>query len=821
MADIAKIVVAAAPYAIDRPFDYKIPPALAGQVQPGMRCAVPFGGGNRTSSGIVLSVGAGADSPKLKSILALLDEEPLLGGSFIPLALWIREQYFCTVYDAFRVMLPAGLWYSLEDRWSVSPEVSREAAYEAAGRSAAAAKLLDMLYATGGSELGDIRIAFGEANPLPVIRSLREKGILVQETSTQRGIGDKTELVAEMKLSAQEIMAAVELRKKRAPMQYAAAEALCTVGRVSAKELCYFTGASLQTLRALEEQGLITLTRNVVYRRPPIPETADAAPIVLNREQQIAYEGVLAELRQPRPRTALLYGITGSGKTQVYLQLIHTLLARGKNALILVPEIALTPQVMRIFTSHFGKQVAILHSSLSPGQRCDEWRRCRRGDARVAVGTRSAVFAPMQNLGIIILDEEQEPTYKSEQNPRYHARDVARYRCLKEGAMLLLGSATPSVESMYHAKAGDYLLFTLSKRYNEKPLPPVTIVDMKKELRMGNLKAISGPLQAKLEEAMVRGEQSILFLNRRGAYKMATCGECGDVPSCPHCSVHLTYHSANQRLMCHYCGYSEPLPKQCPHCGGAWVFSGTGTQQLEEELKETFPNAEVLRMDADTVSATHTHEAILEKFRRQNIPILIGTQMVAKGLDFENVTLVGAVSADQSLYSSSVRAGERTFSLLTQVCGRAGRGGKAGGAVIQTFTPENNVIQCAARQDYDAFYEQEIALRRMRDFPPFNDFFVFSISGENEDAVQKTCIHLRDSLGAILRQPQYANFPYRLLGPAPEPIAKVNNRYRYRLILNTRNQKEIRRLVASLLQQAQADRANRGVSVFADINPLD
>lgn len=822
MACIAKIAVSASTYAIDRPYDYLIPGPLEGAVRPGMRAAVPFGRGNRVSDGIVLAVGEREDTEKLKSILALLDEEPLLDEGAVQLALWMREQYFCTVYDAMRVMIPAGLWFSLKACWRFAPGVDRETAYNAAGESKRAKKLVELLFSNGGwAEEGKIRTAFGLSDPGAAIRMLEKGGIIVREASAARGINDKMEQIATLAMDPGSAMALLAPKRRRAPLQYAAGETICAVGETSAKELCYFTGASMATLRALEKMGVLTLSRREVYRRPQLPDSEQAAPLKLNKEQTAAYEGLLALAEGEGAAAALLYGVTGSGKTQVYLKLIHTLLERGKTALVMVPEIALTPQLMRIFTSHFGREVAILHSSLSAGERCDEWKRARAGEARVVVGTRSAVFAPLPGLGVIILDEEQEPSYKSEQNPRYHAREVARYRCYKAGALLLLGSATPTVESMYRAERGDYRLFTLRRRYNEQVLPRVTVVDMKDELRRGNGGTISAPLAAMLEETIDRGEQAILFLNRRGASRMVTCGECGQTPTCPRCSVHLTYHSANRRLMCHYCGWSQPMPDLCPSCGGLMNFIGAGTQKVEEELRAIFPGTAVLRMDADTVSAVHSHESILEKFRRERIPILLGTQMVAKGLDFENVTLVGAVSADQLLYTGDIHAPERAFSLLTQVVGRAGRGEKAGRAVIQTFTPDNDVIRFAAGQDYGSFYRQEIKLREARGLPPFCDLFVISASGPEETAVLRALVRLREALGGALRKAPYDKIPCRLLGPAPAPVAKLNDRYRFRLILSAQNTRAVRQLTAHLLRQAQAERQNRGVALFADLNPLD
>ena len=824
MATIAKIAVAAATYAIDRPFDYLVPQELSDTLRPGMRVAVPFGAGNRTSDGIVLSC---SEQPvpqnvKLKYVLAQLDQEPMFDPAFIQLALWMRDRYFCTVYDAARIMLPASLWFSLKDCWKIASNVDREAAYEAAGRSEHARHLVELLLANDGwAELGQIRMAFGTSDPNPSIRMLQEKGVIVQETSAARGIGDKTEQVAELAISPEDAMALVTPKRRRAPLQYSAVETLCAVGQVSAKELCYFTGASMPTLRTLEKAGILTLSKQEVFRRPALPDVPQAESVTLNAQQQNAYDGLLTLCQTEKPNAALLYGVTGSGKTLVYIKLIQALQQQGKSVIVLVPEIALTPQLMERFVAHFGKTVALLHSSLSAGERYDEWKRVRSGESSVVVGTRSAVFAPVQNLGAIILDEEQEPTYKSEQTPRYHARDVAKYRCAKANGLLLMGSATPTIETMYFARSGVYKLFELSQRYNEHALPRVEIVDMKDELRQGNGTCISTKLQEELQSTLDRGEQAILFLNRRGASRMVTCGECGQTPDCPRCSVKLTYHSANHRLMCHYCGHSEVLPKHCPECGGILTFVGVGTQKAEEELKALFPDTEILRMDTDTVTATNSHEAILERFKSKRIPILLGTQMVAKGLDFENVTLVGVLAADQSLYTEDYRAGERTFSLLTQVVGRAGRGSKEGRAVIQTYTPDNDVIRCAAQQDYEAFYEQEICMRRVREQPPFHDMLIVNASGPEETAVLRGCMRLRDALNEALQQSAYCKYGYRLLGPAPAAVAKVNNRYRYRIVLNIENTREIRQLVAHLLRKALTDKQNKTVSFFADFDPQD
>lgn len=824
MADIAKIAVAAATYAIDRPFDYLVPPGLSATLRPGMRVAVPFGPGNRVSEGIVLSRSE-CEPPadiKLKYIQAQLDATPMMEESSLRLALWMRDRYFCTVYEAARVMLPAGLWFDLKDCWHFAPGVDRERLYEAAGASPNSRRLVDLLLANNrAAELGQIRLAFGTSDPAQAIRHLTEQGVIKKETSSVRGVGDKIEQVATLVIDPAEAMAQIEPKRRRAPLQYAAVEALCAAGQVSAKELCYFTGASMPTLRALERAGILRLTRREVYRRPSPPKVQEAVPdVALNEEQQHALEALL-DLSQKPYGAALLYGVTGSGKTLVYIRLIQELLEQNRSVIVLVPEIALTPQLLERFLRFFGDRVALLHSGLSSGERCDEWKRARTGEASVVIGTRSAVFAPVKNLGAIILDEEQEPSYKSEQTPRYHARDVAKYRCVKESALLVLGSATPTIETMYHAKQEDYRLLTLCRRYNARPLPEVSVVDMREELRDGNGDCISRPLLSALRETLGRNEQAILFLNRRGASRMVTCGECGQTPVCPRCSVHLTYHSANHRLMCHYCGHSEPATDRCPICGGLLRYEGIGTQRAEEELLKLFPDVGILRMDADTVSATNSHETILNRFRKGKASILLGTQMVAKGLDFENVTLVGVLAADQMLYASDYRAGERTFSLLTQVVGRAGRGSKQGRAIVQTFTPENEVIRCAARQDYDAYYPQELQMRRLRDCPPFNDLLMLHVSGLEESAVLRACLRLRSALTAALQHPDYADIPYRLLGPAPAAVARVNNRYRYRLLLNTKNTAKVRQLAAYLLRQAMTDKTNRGLSFYGDFDPTE
>ena len=633
----------------------------------------------------------------------------------------------------------------------------------------------------------------------------------------KRRANDKTVEMVYLTIDSAEAYAVAQNKRRKAPMQAALLEILSAVGRVSAHEALHFTGASRQSLNALINAGFVVSEQEEVFRRPEIWTGKLNDLPTLNSAQSGVYEGLRRLLDEPKPEAALLCGVTGSGKTSVYIHLINDTIKSGKSAILLVPEIALTPQMIKTFSGYFGNDVAILHSSLTIAERYDEYRRIKSGGARLAIGTRSAVFAPFEDLGLIIIDEEQEESYKSENSPRYHARDIAKYRCAKTDSLLLLGSATPDIESRYAADTGRYKLFELHERYNAMRLPTVEIVDMKKELKAGNGSELSHKLREELETNMSRGEQSILFLNRRGANKLVCCSECGFVYKCPHCSVALTYHSSNKRLMCHYCGYTRRPDARCPDCGGMLTFTGAGTQLIEEELRQLYPDTEVLRMDTDTVKAAGSHEALLDKFRRERIPIMIGTQMVTKGLNFENVTLVGVISADQSLYCGDYRSGERTFSLLAQVIGRSGRGSKPGRAVIQTFTPDNEIIRLAAKQDYESFYRSELDLRRLQNTPPFSDICAITASGTVESMVIKCCEDIAKVVRAGVRNRPDA----KVLGPAPMAVVKVNNRYRYRVNLCCKADKDMRSLISSVLIRCAKSGKYKGVSVFADIDPFD
>ena len=816
-ADMVKVAVSAAPYSIDKPYSYLVPDALVAAAVPGVRVMVPFGRGNKESEGLILTRVQEPKLPGSKAIRQILDSEPVLDKAGIDLALWMRGRYFCTVFEAVKTILPAGLWYGLREIWSLAmePETARSAAVGIPGTW----QVLDLLEKQGGkADIRVLRDVLGDGAEKP-LKAMKKAEILTCETDAKRKIADKSHRMVELAVNTEDAYALTEPKRRSAPARYEVVNFLATAGRTPAAEVSYYTGASARTLKAMEKAGLIAFSEEEELRVPSLDDVEPGPEIVLNEEQQRAFEEILGRVQAAKPSVTLLHGVTGSGKTQVYLRLVQETLALGKTAMVLVPEIVLTPQMMRKFSSYFGSRVAMLHSSLKMTERYDQWKRIRRGEVDVVLGTRSALFAPLKNLSLIIMDEEQEGSYQSENVPRYDAREVAKYLCVREKAALVFGSATPTVETAWAVEQGSYQKALLRRRYNENALPEVLIADLRQEILNGNPGLISTPLRQELEKNLAAGEQSILFLNRRGSSRMLLCGECGYVPQCPRCSTAMTYHSANGRLMCHYCGHSEPAADTCPECGGWMKHVGAGTQKVEEELRELFPEAGILRMDADTTAGGH--EEILQTFERERVPILLGTQMVAKGLDFENVTLVGVLSADISLYVDNYRAAERTFSLLTQVVGRAGRGGKTGRAVIQTYTPGNDVIRCAARQDYDAFYESEIRMRRLRRYPPFADLFTVTVSGTEEGRVLRAAVSVRETLRQLCRRPELAAGEPEVLGPAPAPVVKVNNRFRYRCTLVGKNDKATREMLAWLQKDFAKDSANRGMNLFVDHNAAD
>lgn len=814
---IAKIAVDAANFAIDKLYSYWVPPEMT--LAPGMRVQVSFGRGNRRTEGVVLAIEEG-ENTGLKRVERCLDETPVLSPYMLQLAAFLRERCFCTFYEAIRAMLPAGLWFHTKEVYSLTEDRTWQ---EKTLRVPYARVLLQILSDGGGTADGEVlksAVAEEDAFDRAIAYLLRKKWISSQ-TDFLRRTADKMEKLATLAVPAEEAMAFAANRPKSAAMQRSVLELMCAVGSASVKEICYLTGAKPGTVKRLAALGLVELSEQPVLRCRQIRPVQLDGPLVLNDQQQAAYEGLSRQMDAEKPGTALLYGVTGSGKTAVYIQLIRRCLDKGKQAMLLVPEIALTPQLLGLLAAYFDKKVAVLHSSLPATERYDQWKRVRSGDAAVVVGTRSAVFAPCQNLGLIILDEEQEHSYKSENTPRYDAREVAQWRGLKENVLVLFGSATPSVQTMYYAKTGLYQLYQLDSRYNGRDLPKVEIVDMRQELQMGNDLSVSYALQEAIGEANNAGKQTILFLNRRGNSRALVCVDCGETPECPRCSARLTYHSANERLMCHYCGYSQKAITRCHQCSGPLKRVGTGTQKVQQELESVFPGMQVERMDTDTVSASNTHEMILDKFKNQHIPVLIGTQMVAKGLNLPDVTLVGVLDADMSLYMGNYRAAETTFNLLTQVVGRAGRGDTAGKAIIQTMVPEHKVINLAATQDYDGFYEMEIQLRKVQNCPPFCDQVTVTFTGQEEGIVLRGAAKFRDSLRHCLTAPDYQSTQCTILGPAPCFVPKINYNYRHCLTLRCKMNKQLRILLAHMLRQFSQDKENRGVSAFIEVNGFE
>ena len=580
-------------------------------------------------------------------------------------------------------------------------------------------------------------------------------------------------------------------------------------------------GVTSAHINALKDKGIIEISEHEAIRNPYSGYTAhrDTEPIVLSPAQETAFNTVEQLRMQDTAKAVLLYGVTGSGKTKVIMKAIDRTLDEGKRVIMLVPEISLTPQTVSIFCHRYGERVAVIHSSLSQGERSDAYRRIKRGDVDLVIGTRSAIFAPLDNIGMIVIDEEHEHTYKSESDPKYHARDVAAYRCGKSGALMLLASATPSIESFYKAKTGVYTLVPLRERYGGFRLPDSVIVDMREELRQGNLSPLSQRLVTSLNNVYDREEQAILFLNRRGYSSQISCKECGEVITCPRCSVSLTYHTGRNggKLLCHLCGYSEPTPKRCPECNADKLsFLGFGTQKAEGELERLLPDMKVMRMDADTTSGKLAYDKMLDSFRSGEADILLGTQMVAKGHDFPKVTLVGVLLADTSLFVSDFRASERTFSLLTQVIGRAGRASDNGIAVIQTFAPKNETVRLACRQDYDAFYEGEIAVRRELSYPPFCDMVQITLTSENEVELQKASTELTEAVGGKLSG-DFGKLPFIVFGPFEAQVYKLNDKFRMRMVVKCKLNNQSRRFFHELLCEFSA---KRGVTLTVDMNPL-
>lgn len=789
--------------AYDKLYTYVMPPVLQSAALPGCRVTVPFGGGNIKKQGMIFRT-ENAELKGLKPILSVTDNKPVLNGEMLKLCEYMHEYCFCTYFDAVHAILPAGLNYKLVNYYSANPDF-------------AVLQLLNddessvYSYLTENGEKDENTIIKQLGVTEELLCGMCEKQALVKNRDAKRRMKDAAEKWVRSSYLPDELEGV-----KLTPRQREIARFVSDAGSISVKELMYYTGVTAGVIERLINNGVfISFTRQAYRTKTDSPPDYPRKEITLTDEQEKAYNGLLGEYNKSGGSVSLLYGITGSGKTQVFLKLVDKVSADGLGVIVMVPEIALTPQMLEIFKSRYGSSVAVFHSAMSMGKRMDEWQRVKNGKAKIAVGTRSAVFAPFSKLGLIIMDEEHEHTYKSEQSPRFHARDIAKFRTAYHGGLLCLSSATPSVESYTAALSGKYSLFRLTKRYGKAVLPCVETVDMKKEILSGNPLDISRRLNDAINRALKDKKQVILLLNRRGHNTYISCPDCGSVLSCPNCSISLTYHSANNRMMCHYCGYSVPANGKCPDCGGEHLkFLGSGTQKVEDELSSLFPNARILRLDADSTLARDSYSRKLEAFGKGEYDILLGTQMVAKGLDFPNVTLVGVLGADSATYSADFRGFERTFSLLTQVIGRAGRGDSAGTAVIQSLNPDSELISLAAKQDYDGFYKDEIMTRKLMIYPPYCDMCVVSVRSVSRSSALEAINKIFSNIKKLTEN-GYGDVKMIILGPAASAVPKVNNKYRFRMIIKCRNSKKFREMLKKALEIKQKN----DVTAAVDINP--
>jgi len=832
----AFVAVEKAAYSFDRLFAYAVPAGLT--VRAGIRVLVPFGAGKRPPRvGVVFRVcgelPADTDERKLKEIAAVLDDTPLLSEDTLAVAAYLREHCFCSWYEAVRCQMPVGLTHRVRKAYIAAPEDKDNAQCTMYNVQMTddERQILDYLrkrkvYVREDLLFKNLGIAPDSTAPASLLR----QGLVIESAEAVREIGEASEKTARI-IPPEGEPGNVKLTAKQNEIM----ELLREFEAMTVKEICAWTGYTPAVVLALENKGLIELYDSAVYRLHQAqaltapPAAAELTPAqkrvcralwkqIRNQETgNRRQEGIVPDSSQLTPLTSLLYGVTGSGKTQVYMALAEAVLKYGRSVMIMVPEIALTPQLLAQVQARFGDNVALFHSALSAGERADAWRRVASGQVSVVIGTRSAVFAPLQNIGLIVMDEEQEDSYKSGITPRYDAREVAKFRAKRHGALLLLASATPSVESYAAALEGKYSLHVLPERYGNAVLPEVRVIDMAVENYGRQPQLFSKALRNALAETLDRGEQAVLLLNRRGYNTFAVCRKCRSVVTCPQCSISLTYHAAENRLLCHYCGYSRPFSSLCESCKNPGVqFYGFGTQRAEEQLAQLFPDARVARMDADATARKGSHARILEAFRRRQFDILLGTQMVAKGLDFENVTLVGVLSVDAQLRDDDYRSLERTFSLLTQVVGRAGRGEKRGRAILQTMTPEETTLSLAARQDYAAFFRREIATRRALVYPPYCSLYALCFACENRTRVESAARYALD----FLRERGGAG-KMIILGPMYARIMKAAGKFRYRLILKTQGTPQIRALLSELLAAFGGSREYADVIVSIGRNPAE
>lgn len=797
---IAEVIVDVTTKAIDRPFDYRVPDRFKGLVKAGMRVVVPFG--PRKIQGFVTKIKEETDvqSGNIKDIVDLFDLSPVLTDELLELSHWLTEKTLSYHITALQSMLPAAM----------------KAKYEKEIQVLSAEELPQSLKELFGQQES---ILYADIPPeqLKPIQKHVQKGHLEVRYHVSQKSGKKKVRTLQVAVTKEKLEEKQKQLKKNAVKLKALLTFLFQANETTflAKDLQQQTGASSQTIKALIQEGLLTESYEEIYRDPYRDrEFTPSTPLDLTTEQAEAAKPIHQAVSDEKHETFLLHGVTGSGKTEIYLQTIDHVLQKGKEAIVLVPEISLTPQMVQRFKERFGSNVAVLHSGLSTGEKYDEWRKIHRKEVKLVVGARSAVFAPFENLGMIIIDEEHESSYKQEEMPRYHAKDVAIERAGRHQCPVVLGSATPSLESYARAKKGVYTLLTLKRRVNQQQLPHVSLIDMREELRNGNRSMFSEELMLRLKEVLERKEQAVLFLNKRGYSSFVMCRDCGYVEQCPHCEISLTYHRFQKRLKCHYCGHEAPVPAECPECHSEHIrYFGTGTQRVEEELTKVLPEARVIRMDVDTTSRKGAHEKLLTSFGNKEADILLGTQMIAKGLDFPDVTLVGVLSADTSLHIPDFRSSEKTFQLLTQVSGRAGRHEKAGSVIIQSYTPSHYSIELTKQHDYEAFYEQEMLHRRHQSYPPF--YFLAMVTVSHEEVTKAA--HVTDKIVQFLKMNCAPNT--RILGPAASPIAKIKDRYRYQCVIKYKRENELASLLRKIQDHYQKEMEQKQLMISIDMNP--
>ncbi|RHW36462.1 primosomal protein N' [Neobacillus notoginsengisoli] len=799
--NIASVIVDVPAKQTDKPFDYRIPEGWLGTIVPGMRVVVPFG--PRRVQGFVVALKDHSEFNKLREIHEPMDLVPVLNKELLELGNWLTDHTLSFKISAFQAMLPAALKAKYNKKVKLAQGVSIEELPEGIHH-----------YFEGGQSIGWEDAVKGGL--VPVLQKEAAAGNVEVLYEVRERLGKKQIKFVFPLLSQDELRLALEEISPRAARQKDLLEYFIEhPDPAEARKLVGDSGFSPSAIKGLVDKGLLGEKELEVYRDPyedrEFPKTE---PLKLTFDQHTAIAPILSSIEENRHEVFLLYGVTGSGKTEIYLQSIQEVIEEGKEAIVLVPEISLTPQMVERFKGRFGAKVAVLHSGLSAGEKYDEWRKIQRREVKVAVGARSAIFAPFENLGIIIIDEEHETSYKQEEMPRYHARDVAIERGRKHKCPVILGSATPSLESFARAQKGVYSLLKLPDRMNNQPMPEVEIVDMREELRSGNRSMFSRKLFEKMEDRLEKKEQIVLFLNKRGHSSFVMCRDCGYVMGCPHCDISLTYHRRNEQMKCHYCGYESRVPLQCPECLSEHIrYFGTGTQKVEEELGKLLPHARVVRMDMDTTGRKGSHERLLKEFSEGRADILLGTQMIAKGLDFPNITLVGVLSADTMLHLPDFRSSEKTFQLLTQVSGRAGRHELLGEVVIQTYTPEHYSIELAGSQNYDLFYQREMMNRKVHKYPPFFYLAMVTVShGELMKAVSVT-----EQITAFLRA--RVSEEAVVLGPVASPIPRINDRYRYQCLVKYKREPALGENLKQVLDRYQKEDGSGGLQVSVDLNP--